>query len=64
MWAHRCGQRFVAPVQITGKGLVPCVGALVSGEIAGLGERPLTLVTDKGFVPCVDALVSGECTGL
>ncbi|WP_230460022.1 hypothetical protein [Sansalvadorimonas verongulae] len=39
-----------------------CVDALMSGEMSGLGERPVAsaLVTDVGSVSCVGAFVSGE----
>ncbi|WP_230459873.1 hypothetical protein, partial [Sansalvadorimonas verongulae] len=56
----------MAPVLITDKGPLSCVGALVPDEMTGLGERAVApvLVTYKGFFPCVGTLVGNEMTGL
>ncbi|WP_230459856.1 hypothetical protein, partial [Sansalvadorimonas verongulae] len=50
-----CGESLTAPVQVTDKGLVPCVHAFVVGEIAGCGKRLAApvIVTGKRPFPCV-----------
>ncbi|WP_230460000.1 hypothetical protein, partial [Sansalvadorimonas verongulae] len=68
MWMRLClliaglGERLVASVMVTGKGLLPCMRALVFGELARCGERFVAsaLVTGKRPAPCVGALVPGE----
>lgn len=50
----------LSPTDVTGEGLLPCVGADVGGEVVAAAEVAHADAALEGFLASVDANVAGE----